>query len=302
MSGATGGLSAPERIKRGKLSKRKKRKRIGFALDMTPLVDITFLLLTFFMFTTTMAAPQVMEMSIPPEVDVQIEVKENELLTLRLRNDGKLFWNMANDEPKPVEIKDLRKIAETENLRPEIQNKLIILLLLYWGTVKISEATANKFKMAPIVKIDITDLPPPPSDAEEIPPPPAEQIINTGPASRAGTPVPVPETEITADLKEFASMEELGRASSEGGDGVDLGGFAPNIDVNKKVNVDVRESEGDPWEFVAVEKEPYIDLAELQKKIVYPEMARRAGIEGKVIVRVYVGKDGTPVKTLIESR
>ncbi|OGU15328.1 MAG: hypothetical protein A2475_16445 [Ignavibacteria bacterium RIFOXYC2_FULL_35_21] len=178
---------------------------------------------------------------------------------------------------------------------------LIILLLLYWGTVKISEATANKFKMAPIVKIDITDLPPPPSDAEEIPPPPAEQIINTGPASRAGTPVPVPETEITADLKEFASMEELGRASSEGGDGVDLGGFAPNIDVNKKVNVDVRESEGDPWEFVAVEKEPYIDLAELQKKIVYPEMARRAGIEGKVIVRVYVGKDGKPVKTLIES-
>jgi protein TonB len=178
---------------------------------------------------------------------------------------------------------------------------MIILLLLYFASVKISEATTNKFKMAPIVKIDITDLPPPPSDAEEVPPPPAEQIINTGPASRAGTPVPVPETEITADLKEFASMEELGRASSEGGDGVDLGGFASNIDVDKKVNVDVRESEGDPWEFVAVEKEPYIDLAELQKKIVYPEMARRAGIEGKVVVRVYVGKDGRPTKTIIEA-
>ncbi|MCL5992306.1 MAG: TonB family protein [Bacteroidetes bacterium] len=178
---------------------------------------------------------------------------------------------------------------------------LIILLLLYWATLKISEATSNKFKMAPIVKIDITDLPPPPSDVEEVPPPPAEQIINTGPASRAGTPVPVPETEITADLKEFASMEELGRASSEGGSGVDLGGFASNIDVDKKVNVNVRESEGDPWEFVAVEKEPYIDLAELQKKIVYPEMARRAGIEGKVVVRVYVGKDGKPVKTIIEA-
>ncbi|MCL5992308.1 MAG: biopolymer transporter ExbD [Bacteroidetes bacterium] len=111
MSGASGGLAAPVRVKRGKLSKRKKGKRVGFTLDMTPLVDITFLLLTFFMFTTTMAAPQVMEMSIPPE-SVPIEVKENELLTLRLRNDGKLFWNMANDEPKPVSIKDVRKIAE----------------------------------------------------------------------------------------------------------------------------------------------------------------------------------------------
>ncbi len=124
MSGASGGLAAPVRVKRGKLSKRKKGKRVGFTLDMTPLVDITFLLLTFFMFTTTMAAPQVMEMSIPPE-SVPIEVKENELLTLRLRNDGKLFWNMANDEPKPVSIKDVRKIAETENLRPEVLNKLI---------------------------------------------------------------------------------------------------------------------------------------------------------------------------------
>ena len=28
-----------------------KKKRIGFVIDMTPLVDITFLLLTFFMFT-----------------------------------------------------------------------------------------------------------------------------------------------------------------------------------------------------------------------------------------------------------
>ena len=29
-----------------------KKKRMGFVIDMTPLVDITFLLLTFFMFTT----------------------------------------------------------------------------------------------------------------------------------------------------------------------------------------------------------------------------------------------------------
>jgi protein TonB len=175
-----------------------------------------------------------------------------------------------------------------------------ILLLLYWAVVKISAASTNQLRMAPIVKLKIDQLPPPPSDAQEAPPPPTEQMINTGPASRAGTPVPVPETQITADMKDFATMEELGRASSQGGTGVDNGGFAPNIDVNKKVNVDVRESESDQWEFVPVEKEPYIDLAELQKRIVYPEMARRAGVEGKVVVRVLVGKDGKPVKTIIE--
>ncbi len=35
------------------MAKKVKVKRVGFAIDMTPLVDITFLLLTFFMFTAT---------------------------------------------------------------------------------------------------------------------------------------------------------------------------------------------------------------------------------------------------------
>jgi biopolymer transport protein ExbD len=35
------------------VAKKVKVKRVGFAIDMTPLVDITFLLLTFFMFTAT---------------------------------------------------------------------------------------------------------------------------------------------------------------------------------------------------------------------------------------------------------
>jgi biopolymer transport protein ExbD len=128
MSGGGGGLAAPERVKRGKQSKRKKKKRVGFVLDMTPLVDITFLLLTFFMFTTTMATPQVMEMSIPPEIFEKVEVRENELLTLLVRQDGKLFWHIANDDPQVILLKDIRKMSEVENLRPGIENKLIIVL------------------------------------------------------------------------------------------------------------------------------------------------------------------------------
>jgi TonB family protein len=176
----------------------------------------------------------------------------------------------------------------------------ILLLLLYIGVAKFTEMKTNKMLIAPISKVKLIDLQPL-SNADEPPPPPTDQIINTGPASRAGTPVPVPETQIPADLKEFASMDELSRASSEGGNGVDNGGFASNIDLNKeKVEIKQREEEPDAYEFIAVEKEPYIDLAELQKKIEYPEMAKRANVEGKVTIRVLVGKDGKPIKTLIE--
>ena len=115
-----------EKAKRGKPSKRKKKKRVGFHLDMTPLVDIAFLLLTFFMFTTTMTQPQVMEMFVPPEIKEEVKVKQSELYTIRVRYDGKLFYNMATDEPQFMELKNLKKMAFEENMKQK--NRLITVL------------------------------------------------------------------------------------------------------------------------------------------------------------------------------
>ena len=75
--------------KKGKKSK----KRVGVRMDMTPMVDVAFLLLTFFMLSTTLSTPQVMEISLPPDSKVNIEVAESNLLTLRVRNDEAVFWN-----------------------------------------------------------------------------------------------------------------------------------------------------------------------------------------------------------------
>ncbi|MBK9250021.1 MAG: biopolymer transporter ExbD [Ignavibacteria bacterium] len=114
-----------EKAKRGKPSKRKKKKRVGFHLDMTPLVDIAFLLLTFFMFTTTMTQPQIMNMSIPPENE-EVKVIDKELYTLRIRGDGKIFYNIATDEPQIMELKNLKKMSFEENLK--LKNRLIVVL------------------------------------------------------------------------------------------------------------------------------------------------------------------------------
>lgn len=135
---AGGGSLGVERSKRGKASKRKKMKRVGFHLDMTPLVDITFLLLTFFMFTTTMAAPQVMEMSIPPERDEEVKVKMNELLTLFVhhvtnpetgKGEDKLFWRIGTEPPEPIKMKEVRELSYRENTSKRLEpNKLIFAL------------------------------------------------------------------------------------------------------------------------------------------------------------------------------
>ena len=52
-------------------------------------------------------------------------------------------------------------------------------------------------------------------------------------------------------------------------------------------------------DFVPLDKAPAIDLNELATNIVYPEDAIRSGLEGKVMVSVFVDKYGEVKKTVI---
>lgn len=108
MSG--GEVAAPRDNKKGK--KRKKGRRLGIRIDMTPLVDVAFLLLTFFMFTTSMSRPQTMEINLPPDKDVKVEIAESNLLTLRLNAKGDIFWNVGIESPKRLNPAELRKFLK----------------------------------------------------------------------------------------------------------------------------------------------------------------------------------------------
>ncbi len=173
----------------------------------------------------------------------------------------------------------------------------LLLTLLIGGYSLFLIATASGLPKRPAInKMKLTNLPPPPTaqDDTQAPPPPPSA---SGPAARAGTPVPVPDALIAPDVKDFANVDEISRASTTGGDGNDQGylGLASDVDT------EVREDEPSAYDFIPVEKEPYVDIRELQKKVVYPDIAKRAGIEGKVNIRVLVGKNGVPKKHIIES-
>ena len=120
-----GGQMTVSRSKRGGNSKRKTKKRVGFAVDLTPLVDITFLLLTFFMFTTTMAQPQVMEMKVPPE-SKPVDVDMNHLLTIYVRNDDKIVWAIGQDEVEEITVEQIRALSEENHLKSHQRNSLIL--------------------------------------------------------------------------------------------------------------------------------------------------------------------------------
>jgi len=93
---------------------KKKRRRIGVRIDMTPMVDIAFLLLTFFMLTTTMNKPQAMEINLPPG-EAKVDVPASNLMTLRVSEDGTIYWNIGTDKPEKVSAADLKKILKEKN-------------------------------------------------------------------------------------------------------------------------------------------------------------------------------------------
>lgn len=178
----------------------------------------------------------------------------------------------------------------------------LLLFLFYFIYGKATEKTIGPAYRAPISKLDVSMISQQTENQEEAPPPPTQQVVDFATVARAGTPVPVPDADLKPDMKEFANVEELNKSLSKNeGQIVDINQLPSNYDLGDSKKMDVQKEEvPDIDEFIPVEKEPNVDLAELQKKIVYPELAKKAGIEGQVIVRVLVGKNGKPKDAKIQ--
>ncbi|MCD9015013.1 ExbD/TolR family protein [Parachryseolinea silvisoli] len=92
----------------GKKGGKVRAKKMSTKIDMTPMVDLAFLLLTFFMLTTTFSKPQTMEITMPEkpkEEDKLPEVNEKKVVTLILGANDKIYWYHGITDPK-VEVTD----------------------------------------------------------------------------------------------------------------------------------------------------------------------------------------------------
>jgi biopolymer transport protein ExbD len=153
------GGEVAEHKQKGK-SKKKKGKRLGVRMDMTPLVDVAFLLLTFFMYTTSMSRPQTMEINLPPDQKVHVETAESNLLTIRVNDKGIIFWNIGLDAPVKIEFKDLRPfLLERGSTNPRLTVLLKIDRLGKYEMMvnlidELNESRITRFSLAPLLDQD----------------------------------------------------------------------------------------------------------------------------------------------------
>lgn len=87
----------------GKHKKKGGSKKKSTKVDMTPMVDLAFLLITFFMLTTTFSKPQTMEVNMPDkkkDQDEKMKVKESKTMVLLLDENNTVFYYTGFENPE----------------------------------------------------------------------------------------------------------------------------------------------------------------------------------------------------------
>lgn len=98
----------------------KKAKKLSTRVDMTPMVDLGFLLITFFVFTATMTTPTTLDLNMPKDIKDpkdQTEAKESGVLSILLGKadqvyyyEGKLVVDATGNNFKSTTFKGIRDI------------------------------------------------------------------------------------------------------------------------------------------------------------------------------------------------
>lgn len=153
-----------------------------------------------------------------------------------------------------------------------------------------------------VTEINLADLPPPPPPDDEPPPPPPPKVELPPPklktiAFKIPEPKPKEEIEEEEEVVEVKELEEAPNIGLEDIDGEDEGFIDIPDEGDGEVAAVIEEKEPSINDFVFVQKQPEpINMGDVQKLVEYPELVKEAGIEGSVVVRILIDKNGRYLK------
>ncbi len=168
----------------------------------------------------------------------------------------------------------------------------IILHLFLIGTYIFIESITkeNDNNIATVRILKYSELGPPPSLDKNV----QQQIAVKAPTIKPniGIPKPVPDAQAPKE-QTIATQQEMNQIASPIGEG--SGGGGVKITQDLKVTAPTNDIPS-MNAFIPVEKEPQV-VKSVQP--VFPELAKRAGVEGTVYVKILVSKQGKPLKAVV---
>ena len=149
----------------------KKGKKLSTRVDLTPMVDLGFLLITFFIFTTTMSQPTAMKLFLPKDTDKpeeQNKVKASGALTIMLGKNDRVYYYEGELLPdasnfKSSNFKEIRQEIIDKKKSTNPQDFVVVIKpgpeATYKNTVDIlDEMTINDVKRYAMVDIFDTEI------------------------------------------------------------------------------------------------------------------------------------------------
>ena len=144
----------------------KKSKKLSTRVDLTPMVDLGFLLITFFIFTTTMSQPTAMPLNLPKDVqkpEDQNKVKESAVLTLMLGKNDHVYYYEGLDATKlqSSTFKAIRDIIIDKKRRTDLKDFVVIIKPTQDATYKNVVDIVDEMKIDDVrvfAQVDISPL------------------------------------------------------------------------------------------------------------------------------------------------
>ncbi len=132
--------------------------RLGIRMDMTPMVDVAFLLLIFFMSTTQFKPPEVVAVNLPGST-AQLHVPETSTIIITINKDGRYFMS-SERVADTVEIPKDQIEEAIMKWRADYPTSVIIVKgdkdvpfgLVNTLMTKLADAKANRFNLMTDIK------------------------------------------------------------------------------------------------------------------------------------------------------
>jgi biopolymer transport protein ExbD len=102
-----------------------KIKKKSTFIDMTAMSDVTVLLLTFFMLTSTFIQKEPVSVN-PPKSVAEVKIPENNIVSILIEPNGKVFMSMDNPNDRMATLREMGKLYEIE-FSPEELKKFSLL-------------------------------------------------------------------------------------------------------------------------------------------------------------------------------
>jgi biopolymer transport protein ExbD len=141
----------------------KKGKKLSTKVDLTPMVDLGFLLITFFIFTTTMSQPTAFKLNLPKDADKpedQNKVKESGAFTIMLGKDDQVYYYEGLDPTKlqAIGFKGVRDAILNKKKSTNPEDLVVIIKPTEDATYKNTVDILDEMTIAEIKRYALVDI------------------------------------------------------------------------------------------------------------------------------------------------